>query len=143
MKINMKVNELTDGDVSMISLVKNGAIRAPFKILKADELPQGHSNLGDRISGFFKGATSKDPVVTAVFVKVDKLKETLPVLAEVGLSPDIEKSTVVGDVAILKYDGYVEEEVGTVIALTNDVAVGFGSVIKEFETYVGSTDFDF
>ena len=37
MKVRVLANELLDSDISFVSLVKNGAIRSPFKILKNDE----------------------------------------------------------------------------------------------------------
>ena len=37
MKINIKANELVEGEIEFISLVKNGANRSPFKIIKAED----------------------------------------------------------------------------------------------------------
>lgn len=37
MKINIRANELVDGKIDFLSLVKNGANRSPWKILKAED----------------------------------------------------------------------------------------------------------
>ena len=37
MKIKIKATELVDGEIEYVSLVKHGASRSPFKIIKADE----------------------------------------------------------------------------------------------------------
>jgi len=37
MKVKVKANEITDADITKVSLVKRGANRSPFKIVKAEE----------------------------------------------------------------------------------------------------------
>ena len=41
MKIRLVANELVDGEVEYVSLVKRGANRSPFKIVKEEQPKQG------------------------------------------------------------------------------------------------------
>lgn len=45
MKISLRARQITDADISLISLVKRGATRAPFKILKSEQLPNAPANV--------------------------------------------------------------------------------------------------
>lgn len=142
MKIELKAQQLTGTTIDKVSLVKHGANRKPFAILKAEPLPEDGSlnKLADRVSKMFepKGA----PKITAVYVNKAEAKRLFPVLKAHGFRVEPEHAALLdNNVVVLKQDGYVDDGDGSLVALTDDLALGFDRVVKDFCSWHASSDF--
>lgn len=140
MKVTLKAKEIIDADVSTVSLVKHASMRAPFKIVKSegDVMAQG-SNFLSGVRKFFGEEEAEGKVA---FVAVRKSLDELisPVLLSSGFSVDGREDH--GDVVVYKQEGYVEGAIGSMLYLNEDVAVGLDKIVKSFEPYPSSTDFN-
>lgn len=134
MKIKVLGNELIDPEIDMISLVKRGANQAPFKIMKAEDAdPSVISRLRETF-----GHTDAAKVA-ALFVRQDAVSQVEPILKSEGWTTT--SSHKAGEFTYYpQVDG--ELEVGTIMPLDKDVAVGFDRMIKEFAPFPESTDFN-
>lgn len=137
MKIQVKANELLDTEIELVSLVKHGAIRAPFKIVKNEDLPSPKSeSLTKKIANAF----SKDPdiSVAAVLVKTDLVEGTKQALLDSGFS--LSNPTLEGGITLFKQEGYTDT-LGSCIAVTDNVGVMLSEVVKEFTPFPSTGDF--
>ena len=142
MKVEIEANELRNGQIEKLSLVDHGANQSGFKILKAVEIPQ-ESTMGEKISKFFSGKTEDGAAqVAAVYVRKGSAAQWLPLIRKNGFRVEKEHAALEDDVLILKQEGYDEEAVGSVVALTPDVAVQLDRVVKYFDPYPESSNFD-
>lgn len=133
MKIKVNATELHDADVEKVSLVKNGANRIPFRILKAEEISMVHPSLADQIAGAF--SKKDDPVISAVVVRTGSPVDTaLLEKADIDISNPVE----VNDLTIYKQEGFDEDS--ALFALNDDVGVAVSGISKEFHPSMG-TDF--
>lgn len=136
MKIKVAATELEGADVEQISLVKNGANRLPFRILKAEEVEEAvaRPTLADQIAGAFK--KQADPKVGAVILRkgVD-VEKTLEPFGDLECT-DIVKAD---DLFILKTEHFTED--AALFAITEDVGVAVSGIAKEFHPSYG-TDFN-
>lgn len=141
MKVKVLANELLDSNIEFVSLVKHGAIRSPFKILKADELPTGtEMTVTKRLAQMFTGKeTSGEAQVCAILVKNERVEALEPIIKDAGFS--VETSVVEGPVTVFKQNGFTEN-LGSCIALSDDVGVMLSSVVKEFYPFPMTTSFD-
>lgn len=138
MKVKLRANKLVDADIDMVSLVKHGANRIPFKITKSDDCDSdgdGSTPGKNKKKGSVKSAMKKmfalgdeHPKVVAVFVKTDKVEALLPSLTEAGFKLD-DKSDADG-VTIFKQDGYDDADVPSFIMLSADHGVAVSPVLK-------------
>jgi hypothetical protein len=122
MKVKVVANELVDTDIEMVSLVRHGANRCPFKVLKSDEPP----SFKERVDEFFSIGRG-DCSVVAFFVRKDAAEKVLPLLKSEGI--DIEKSEEAdGVIAISVSDatprGFIQ--------LNDVLAVAVDQPLKEF-----------
>jgi hypothetical protein len=119
MKIKVVASELVDSDIEMVSLVRHGANRCAFKILKTDEEP----SIKDRI-GNFLNLNSEDAAITAFFIKNDALERVLPIFKAAGFkgTPDQFEG-----VSILKVSN---SDTKAVFQLSESVAVGINQPVK-------------
>jgi hypothetical protein len=119
MKIKVVANELVDSDIEMVSLVRHGANRCAFKLLKTDDTQTLSDKLGD-----FLHLNSGDPKITAFYIKKAATEAVLPILKTAGFAG--ETQTFEG-VNILKVsDGATK----SVFQLTDSVAVGIDQPVK-------------
>jgi len=143
MKVTVKATEVIDADVESISLVKNGANRIPFRILKAEDMVSETSSLADSIAKAF--AKPKHPQVTSVIVRKECEGSVTVMMKSLGLS--VDEGAVAEDLIIYKQEGF--DDNATLFALNEDVAVGISGLAKEyahsvtadFETNVKSMSF--
>jgi len=143
MKVDVEASEIRDGVIEKISLVTNGAIRAPFKILKTEEIAAhtGTDTMKDRLTKIF-GATDDKSKVVALYIRKDVAKQWIPLAKEQGFIANKENAQLEGDIIILKQEGFDPEAEGSVIALNKDVAVQLDRVVKFFDPYPASSSFD-
>ncbi|HEY0820040.1 MAG TPA: hypothetical protein VGD46_14745 [Rhizobacter sp.] len=140
MKINLSANELHSATIEKVSLVKHGANRRPFAILKSEPLPESHKGLAERVLKAFepKGA----PKITGVFVSKAAAPKVFPLLKAAGLRVEADHAEALeGGVVVLKQDGYDADGEGSLVAINEDVAVAFDRVVKDFCTWHASSDF--
>ncbi len=143
MKIKMKGSELKKVDIEFLSLVKRGANRAPFKVVKAEDqvaasLTQKTGLVG-AVQKFFQ-LSEPSPSVVAVFVEKSALDRTLPNLADAGFK--LDKHELMDDCVVFKQDGFDAAE--EVIMLKSEKTVGFAiaNVTKFADLFCGDLAFD-
>lgn len=140
MKINVKANELVAADIDFVSLVEKGANRSPFKIVKSEDAMSKASTLGAKISKFFSPAGDK--AISAVCVRKSAAKKVFPLLKEQGYKVEDGAIFKTDDIFILTQEGFSTDDIGSLIALNDDVAVATKDVIKAFDPWPMSKDFD-
>ena len=136
MLVNLKAHELTEGEIDFVSLVKHGANRSPFKIIKMEELPEGKTGLMDKITSFFGDEPTE---VSAFFVKNQEVAAYKPVLEKAGFKT--EDTTVLKDVTIFKQDNFDGDADVSLIAIDDNLGLALDRVVKQFSSYPMSTDF--
>lgn len=141
-KAKIVANELTNTDVTAVSLVKHASTRAPIKIMKTEGVelaPQlGAGPVKTAIDTVFGNSAEADVSFIAV-KKGDNTPSIIKKMEAAGFATD--NSEEHGDVTIYKQAGYVDE-VGSMITLNPEVAVGLSQVIKGFDPWPMSTNFD-
>lgn len=140
-KVTVEANELKNGKIEKISLVRNGAIRQPFKILKTEEIPQEHESVGAKLKKFF-GSEEDEARVAALFVRKSAAQRWIPIIKAQGFRAEKDHAEVDGDMVILKQESYDPEVEGSLVALTPDVAIMLNQVVKGFDPYSTSASFD-
>lgn len=142
-KVEMEATELRNGNIEKISLVTHGAIRQPFKILKMREIEAGSKTGGFRntINKIFS-QTDEQSRIAAVFVRKDVARKLIPIIKANGFRVEKEHAELVGDVLVLKQEGFDPDAELPVIALNSDMAVQLGSVSKYFDPYPSSASFE-
>lgn len=137
MKIKVNATELHDADVEQVSLVKNGANRLPFRILKTEEAAEAveaTQGLAATIAEAFH--KKEQPQISAVVMRKgwphgDAFLEK----ADIDISNFIE----VDDLLIYKQEGFDEQ--AALFALNEDLGVAVSGMAKEFRPSIG-TDFN-
>lgn len=127
-KLKVNSNELQGTDVQFVSLVKRGANRIPFRIVKEDTEPM--LDLGSIGRKFFQKA-EPTPGVLAVMVNkdaanLDAIKEQLKAA---GLS--VEKSEEKDGIIFFKQEGQAEFDTG-VVKVNDDIGMVVSGVKKAF-----------
>lgn len=141
-EVTVEANELKNGKIEKISLVRNGAIRQPFKILKTEEIPSVKEGVGDKLTKFFGNSHDEDAHVAALFVRKSAAAKWLPLIKANGFRAEKEHAEVDGDMIILKQESYDPDFEGSMVALTPDVAIMLNQVVKGFDPYSTSASFD-
>lgn len=135
MKIKMQGSELRKVDIEFLSLVKRGANRAPFKVVKSEG-----GGITGAVRKYFQMGDA-NPSVVAVFVEQDALERTVPNLAKAGF--DISKGELLEEGAMLfKQVGF--EDCKAVVMVKSEKSVGFAvaNVAKYADCFAGSLSFD-
>ena len=130
MQVTMQAKELTDVEVKLVSLVKHGAIRAPYKIIKSDD--ESKSSLEKNFDKFFATKTEIQPV--AVLTKVSKAKEVAFSMIDSGYELDAKEALVNDDSILFKMEGY-DGEIDGIMPIAEDVMIGFKNIEKGFSPY--------
>lgn len=139
-KVEIAATELKNSKIEKLSLVTNGAIREGFKILKTEEIPQDDT-MREKIGKFF-GAGEEQAKVAAIFVRKSVVAQWLPAIRKNGFRAEKEHAELDGDVLILKQESYNPDAEGSLIALTPDVAIQLDRVVKAFDIFPNSSNFD-
>lgn len=124
-KVKIVANELLDTDIEMVSLVRHGANRCPFKVLKSDD-ESPVSKLGDKLQSFFSIAKGEFSV-TAYFIRKDAADSLLPILKAEGVdTSNVSESEGVTVVTLSNASarGFIQ--------LTDALAIAVDQPIKEF-----------
>lgn len=141
MKIKMKGSELKKVDIEFLSLVKRGANRAPFKVVKAEDggVAAEKTGLIGAVQKFFAMAEPA-PAVVAVFVEKSALSRSLPNLADAGFS--LNSYDLQDDCVVFKQEGFEDAE--QVVMLKSEATVGFAvaNVGGYADLFSGRLDFD-
>lgn len=141
-KVTVEANELKNGKIEKISLVRNGAIRQPFKILKTEEIEEHHDTMGDKLKKFFGNNVDDEAQIAALFVRKSAAQKWVPIIKANGFRAEKNHAEVEGDMVVLKQECYDPEVEGSLIALTPDVAISLNKVVKGFDPYSTSSSFD-
>lgn len=141
MKIEVEASEIRDGKIEKISLVTSGAIRAPFKILKTEEIKEQAVGVKERLAKIF-GSTEEESKIAALYVRKSVARQWLPLIKSYGFVVSKESAELEGDIIILKQEGYDPEVDGSVIALNKDVAIQLNQVVKSFDPFPMSSSFE-
>lgn len=142
MKVEIEASELINGDIKKLSLVEHGAIRQPFKILKTEQIAAKTGGIRNTINKIF-GTTDNDEErrIAALFVRKNVAREVIPIIKSHGFRVEKEHAEMMGDVLVLKQEGFDPDAELPIIALNTDVAVQLGSVSKFFDPYPASSNF--
>lgn len=151
MKVKVLGTELLDANIEFVSLVKRGAIRAPWKIIKMedlDDLPEieekeenWYTKAAKKAFGNNSEPENDEKVgISAIFVQKDALERVLPLLKEAGFEVDKENIDAEDDVIMFKLEGF--EGVGSLFALSSEVGVATDRVVKFFDPFLSSEDFN-
>jgi hypothetical protein len=129
-KLLLEAHELTDADVDFVSLVKRGANRIPFRIVKEDtsDMLDLHK-IGRRL---FKQADPVPTVVAAVVRKGADLEAVKARLIEAGLS--VEHVTEQDGVLVFAQPNAEAFDEG-VVKLDDDVGLVVSGIAKAFESF--------
>src|SRR6478736_569139 len=101
MKIKISANELQDTEINAVSLVKHGANRIPFAIVKTDETP---ITIGERLSKMWN--KTKKNSVSAVYVKKGTEEKHLKALEAAGFAINCTEEN---GVSVYKQEDFSEE----------------------------------
>lgn len=134
-KITVKANELTEVGISAISLVKHGANRSPFKILKSNKDGNMHLNLKTLFS---KKEKTDEPRVLLVVVPTAKAEAVSAALKNEGQdvvkTEDLEGATTLHLVD--------EDNENTLIfKMSDDLAIGVTGISKSFNSWPEGKNF--
>lgn len=141
-EVTVEANELVNGKIEKISLVRNGAIRQPFKILKTEEIPDVKEGVGEKLTKFFGNTQEEDAQVAALFVRKTAAAKWVPLIKANGFRAEKDHAEVDGDMIILKQESFDPEVEGSMVALSPDVAIMLNQVVKGFDPYSISASFD-
>lgn len=138
-KVEIEVQEMTNADAHFISLVKRGAMRVPFRILKSEE--KGMINLTRLWTQ--KGEEVDAPTMVAMVVptgsNIDDLKESLEELGHKVVKTETREDAQ-SEMLIFK-DDFDAEEILT-FKMSENVGVVMENVKKYFTPYgAEGTDF--
>ena len=119
-KIRMKANELSEADVSFVSLVTRPANRIPFKVLKSEDV--GEKKMAIRIGDLFKTKedTQKLGILGALIRKEDTDRLS-PILKSVGMKTDSFEEN--DGIVIYKQADYEGTEEVAPIKINDDLIV--------------------
>jgi hypothetical protein len=137
MKVLVKGSELTNADINFISLVKRGANRSPFKVIKADDDPD--TSIVGAVKGLFR-MSEPDPTVVAVFVKKENYDTVKEHLEKSGFN--IKDASESDDVVLVKQEGFADCKQALMLQLSPNVVMAIGNIAKHAETFNGSMEFD-
>lgn len=141
MKVQVPAHELKNASIEKVSLVKHGANRTPFRILKSEDAKESTmSALTSQLSKLFQ-KTEQPPKVTALFVRKSAAPALFPELRKHGYSVEKTAAELHGEVVLLKQEGFDAETEGCIVQLTPDLAIGLDRVVKEFSSWQSSSDF--
>ena len=118
MRIKLLANELIDGEIEYVSLVKHGANQQPFTIIKTEDLPEGGamSTLSDKFKSLF--GDEERASVAAFVVHTEVTKDYEPRIVAAGYS--IADNCTQGNFTIYKQEGYDPDADGSLIAIDNN-----------------------
>jgi hypothetical protein len=140
-ELRLKATELTDTQVDFVSLVKRGANRIPFRIVKAeDEGMLDLTNIGRQL--FAKSAEPKSGAakIVAAIVPVGTNEQALAKLFKSAGIKQLVKTESKGFVSFAKADA-AEAENTVVIKSGDKIALVVSGVRKAFDAYNGTTGF--
>lgn len=139
-KAKVIAHELEGPSISMVSLVKRGANRTPFQIVKDENgNPVTPETLMGKLSNILKGPQGAANVLAVVVRKGAEEKYKDHILA-LGFEKAVRKEdknqvTYIAEGADLDIDG-------SFVALNEDIAIATDRVFKMFESFPMSTDFE-
>lgn len=136
-KVVLKVNELQEMDVSFISLVKNAANRAPFKILKSAE---GKTLDLKKLFSLKKEESDEAPELVAIITKADCSEAISTILKGEGVALVDTVDMADGLVMLPLKDG-VDVENSVVLKMSDDIAAVVAGIEKSFYNWPDSGDF--
>lgn len=138
-KVTLEANELTDATVSMISMVKRGANKIPFKITKEDgTMSIDLHSIGRQL--FNKTENSVDPTVVGVILaKGFDIEPLTKALVEAGIPADKFTKSETEDATVLMKSGQPPNSDETFIIKQSD-ALAFvvqapAAIAKAMNTY--------
>lgn len=130
--LKIKAHELVDTDVQLVSLVKRGANRIPFRIVKEDDNMIDLHKIGKSL---FRKADPKPEIVAAIVQKGADLDKVAALFKAAGLDvKSFQKSEKDGIVTIAKAD-YADAQDAAVVKMSDDVAVVVAGLKKAFSGY--------
>src|SRR5262245_51975566 len=137
-KLQLKATELVDTEANFVSLVKRGANRIPFRIMKKDETMIDLHKIGRSL---FNKAEARPEIVAAIGQKGTNLDKVAEVFKANGLDPSkFNKSEKDGIVTVAKADADMTDAM--VVKVHKDVGLVVTGLKKIFDGFMfDSTEF--
>lgn len=130
-KLQIKATELQGTDVQFVSLVKRGANRIPFRIVKEDtEMSIDLGKIGLQL--FNKTEATPPAVYAAVVRKGADLDVIKAALSKAGI--DVSEAVEKGDVTVFIQKGVTDSN-SKIVKLDDDVGLVVSNVSKSFSGY--------
>lgn len=130
----MDARKLEDVDVSFVSLVKRGANRIPFRIIKSQE-----EDMSLDLGSLFRAKKAEAPQVLAVVLDSESINtDTVRKLEEKGYAR--QESEVGATSVVFKQEDYASDS--AVVDMGEGCAVVLSTVKKSFYSYPDGTNFD-
>lgn len=138
-ELRVKATELVDANVDFVSLVKRGANRIPFRIVKQEDEPMLDLHKIGRT--LFKKTETAPEIVAAVVPVGTDMTQVAEVFKGAGLDTKVFiKTEVDGVVTLAKADADKADD--TVIIKTGDkIGLVVSGLKKAFDSYSGGSDF--
>ena len=138
--LNMNAKNLIGTTVTGVALVKNGAVRIPFRIVKnetgKEDSKMIHLDLGKVGQALFKSAKPVPAITAVAFSKAHYTQEqAAKFLEQLGLSADSIEDT---DTGLLAKTNGGPKDGDTLIKMNDTMGMLVSNVQKSFEGY----DFD-
>lgn len=132
-KFEIKATELVGTRVDMVSLVKRGASRLPFRITKEDT-----SNMLDLHSlgrKFFQKSEAKPEIVAAIISNPAALEKAASLFKNAGLDPKKFTKSEKDGVITVAVDGYESAENVAVLKVSDEIGLVVTGLQKAFHGY--------
>lgn len=140
--VKVAATPLDDVNVTHVSMVQHAANRTPFKIVKTEAIPNDAAmqKVADKVRKFF--SEGKGPAnVTAIYLHKSEAKLRMPQLKDLGFRVDKDHAEFNGDVLVLKQEGYAADDEGSVVTLSDTIAVQVDTIAKDFCSWNATTVF--
>lgn len=137
-KVKIEATKLADASVSYISLVKRGANRIPFRIIKSQKQEKEMINLGTIFKSVKKEEAKPEIAIMGLVVsKEDYTPEVKDAIKKAGLDFDFTEEREDGTVVIKETADALDVEGLTVIKMSDDLIV----LTKGFDPYSDTMTF--
>lgn len=131
-KLTITANELVGTDADFVSLVKKGANRIPFRIIKEDQTDMIDLHSIAKTALAKSAAPTKPAVLAVVVAKTDNMDSIKAALVAAGLS--VEKAEEKDGITVFKQEGVSDANPQT-MKLNDEVALIVTGMQKGFESW--------
>jgi hypothetical protein len=138
--LRLNATEIQNPEIDRVAMVKRGANRLPFKMMKGDNEMGVDLHGFLRNIGFAKAEDTSPAVIGVVFAKGADVEGISAVLKEAGIDvADLTKTEADGLVSFAKADGKTDDAI--LCKYDDSVSFVVSNLKKYYDSYSDSTDF--